>query len=129
LSSLSQEEQEAEIRSGYELIKTFNVSKSSVFSLPFGGLKDLNDSTIEIIAKYGYKGILFANDLINLASVINSASITLPLRTRSATWSLIRSRAFRGRFSKPPREPCRSESDSRISVDPGAAQPGSSYFN
>jgi peptidoglycan/xylan/chitin deacetylase (PgdA/CDA1 family) len=67
MSSLTDEEQELEIRAGQELIRLLGVRTSNVFSLPFGGYNDVNKTTVRLIAQYGYKGFLYANDLVEIS--------------------------------------------------------------
>ena len=67
LSSLTDKEQEIEISKNHKLLENC-VNRSNIFSIPFGGPKDFNTKTIELIKKYGYKGVLFSQDKINLFS-------------------------------------------------------------
>jgi len=64
LSSLSIAEQEIEISKNHKILEACS-NKSKIFSIPFGGPKDFNLKTIEIIKKYGYEGVLFSQDKIN----------------------------------------------------------------
>tara|TARA_Y100001935_G_C17306066_1_gene512382 strand:- start:373 stop:1296 length:924 start_codon:yes stop_codon:yes gene_type:complete len=65
LSSLSANEQEIEISKNHKILENCS-NKSKIFSIPFGGPKDFNSTTIEIIKKFGYNGVLFSQDKINL---------------------------------------------------------------
>tara|TARA_Y100000590_G_scaffold75037_2_gene82871 strand:+ start:1997 stop:2932 length:936 start_codon:yes stop_codon:yes gene_type:complete len=65
LSSLSTDEQENEISKNHKILESCS-NKSKIFAIPFGGPKDFNSKTIEIIKKYGYEGVLFSQDKINL---------------------------------------------------------------
>lgn len=66
LSSLTKEEQEVEINENQKLIKDLDINYSKVFSVPFGGPKDINIDTIELIKKYEYKAFLYSDNKINL---------------------------------------------------------------
>jgi len=72
LSSLSSSEQEDEIVKNHEILKNFQ-NKSQIFSIPFGGPIHFNNQTLKIVKKYGYKGVLYSQDKIN----INSKNETL----------------------------------------------------
>ena len=43
-----------------------NVKLSKIFSVPFGGDKDFNSATIDLLNKYQYKGFLYSRNLINI---------------------------------------------------------------
>jgi len=77
LSSLSMDEQEYEIKRNHMILKDIP-NRSNIFSIPFGGPKDFNNDTLKIIKKYGYKGILYSQDKINLFSRYNQYTKELP---------------------------------------------------
>lgn len=69
LSSLTKEEQEFEIRENHQYMKKLNINYSKIFSIPFGQAGDLNDETIQLLIKYGYKGFLYSDNKINMKSL------------------------------------------------------------
>ena len=66
LSSLNQDQQEAEIKKNDDLLSQCDVKLSKVFSVPFGGDKDFNATTIELLAKHNYKGFLYSRNILNI---------------------------------------------------------------
>jgi len=64
LSSLTREEQISEILSNEKLIETITLNKSNIFSIPFGGEKDFNSDTIDILKDLGFKGALLSRNRI-----------------------------------------------------------------
>jgi len=66
LSSLNMEQQELEIGKNHQLLKTLDVKLSKVFSIPFGGDKDFNTTTIQLLKKYNYIGFLYSKNALNL---------------------------------------------------------------
>jgi peptidoglycan/xylan/chitin deacetylase (PgdA/CDA1 family) len=58
LSSLSDEQQEEEIRSNQELLLGCGRHVSKIFAAPFGGGTDINETTVRLCKRYGYAGIL-----------------------------------------------------------------------
>ncbi len=65
LSSLNREQQEEEIVKNHQLLKRCDVRLSKVFSIPFGGDRDFNSITIELLKKYNYIGFLYSKNGIN----------------------------------------------------------------
>ena len=65
LSSLTKDAQEEEIKKNHSLLKNIS-NKSKIFSIPFGGPNTFNSDTIKILKKYGYIGILYSQDKINI---------------------------------------------------------------
>ncbi len=65
LSSLSREQQEEEIVKNHQLLENCGVRLSKVFSIPFGGDRDFNSITIELLKKYDYIGFLYSKNRIN----------------------------------------------------------------
>lgn len=66
LSSLSKEQQKNEIRANDKVLKNLGLNASKVFSVPFGGDKQFNLDTIEILKDLNYKGYLFSRNAINV---------------------------------------------------------------
>jgi peptidoglycan/xylan/chitin deacetylase (PgdA/CDA1 family) len=64
LSSLTREEQFSEISSNQKILEVIKLNKSNIFSIPFGGEKDFNSDTIEILQNLGYKGALLSRNRI-----------------------------------------------------------------
>lgn len=60
MSSLNEDEQYKEISSFDKFYHKNNFKRSNVFSLPFGGDKDLNSTTINILLDEGYEAILMS---------------------------------------------------------------------
>ncbi|MBU0508204.1 polysaccharide deacetylase family protein [bacterium] len=65
LSSLTDDEQENDIRRNLQLLQGLNVPLSRVFSIPFGGDEDFNSVTLRLIRKYGYEGFLYSRNRLN----------------------------------------------------------------
>ncbi len=65
LSSLNREQQEEEIAKNHRILENCGVRLSKVFSIPFGGDRDLNSITIELLKKYNYIGFLYSKNSIN----------------------------------------------------------------
>jgi peptidoglycan/xylan/chitin deacetylase (PgdA/CDA1 family) len=66
LSSLSEAEQEQEIVRNHEVLRGLGHNISQVFAIPFGGEADFTDTTLSIIRRHGYRGVLYSRDRINL---------------------------------------------------------------
>ena len=66
LSSLDKNQQEIEIQKNHELLKKCDVKLSKIFSIPFGGDKDFNSTTIDLLKKYKYRGFLYSKNAINI---------------------------------------------------------------
>ena len=62
MSSLSEDEQYEEIISFDKYYHKKNFKRSNVFSLPFGGDKDLNSSTVNILLDEGYDAIFMSRE-------------------------------------------------------------------
>ena len=62
LSSLEKSQQRAEITKNKMFLETLNVQLSKVFSIPFGGASDFNQTTIEEIKRAGYIGALLSRN-------------------------------------------------------------------
>jgi len=66
LSSLSDEEQEHQIRKNLLLLQSTERKISKVFSIPFGGEDEFNQTTCVLLKKYGYIGFLYSRNCINI---------------------------------------------------------------
>ncbi len=73
MSSINPQQQEAEIKRNHELLEIFDVKLSKIFSVPFGGDKDIDSTTIELLNKYQYKGILYSREAINIRKLIKNS--------------------------------------------------------
>ena len=62
LSSLTREKQISEILSNKKLIETIMLDKSNIFSISFGGEKDFNSDTTDILKDLGFKGALLSRN-------------------------------------------------------------------
>ncbi|MCK4441273.1 MAG: polysaccharide deacetylase family protein [Sulfurovaceae bacterium] len=81
LSSLNRNQQELEIRKNHELLEKLDIKHSKIFSIPFGGDRDFNSTTIELLKKYNYRGFLYSKNAINIKNS-RSSDLTLPSRER-----------------------------------------------
>ena len=54
-------------------LKKFNINKSNIFCIPFGGKDSFNEDTMSILEELGYKATLLSENKLN--SVINSYQI------------------------------------------------------
>jgi peptidoglycan/xylan/chitin deacetylase (PgdA/CDA1 family) len=96
LSSLSEEEQKQEIIKNHELLKRLGVKLSRVFSIPFGGKKHFNETTIKIIKDLGYKGYLLSSNRINMKFYPELYSLPYAERYMAAhTFSLFKKQIFK----------------------------------
>ncbi len=66
LSSLSKEEQRAEILDNHALLASLNLPLSRLFSIPFGDTTDFNDDTLAIAREAGYDGFLYSRNRLNI---------------------------------------------------------------
>jgi peptidoglycan/xylan/chitin deacetylase (PgdA/CDA1 family) len=79
LSSLSDEEQEYQIHKNLLLLQSTKRRISKVFSIPFGGEDDFNQTTCILLQKYGYIGFLYSRGHLNMLSKRGKeANIPLP---------------------------------------------------
>jgi peptidoglycan/xylan/chitin deacetylase (PgdA/CDA1 family) len=65
LASLSETEQKEEIVQNHQLLIKLKLRLSRVFSIPFGGLNDINSSTWKILESSSYSGVLFNRQRLN----------------------------------------------------------------
>lgn len=68
LSSLSPDEQELEIRRNIDFLHNLDVEQSEIFSIPFGGDRDFNQTTLELLRQYRYRGVLYSRNRLNFSS-------------------------------------------------------------
>lgn len=65
LSSLSEEEQWQEIDENYRFVETLpGVHRTGVFSVPFGGDRDYNDTTCRLVADAGHSAMLLSRGAV-----------------------------------------------------------------
>jgi len=72
LSSLSEEQQEDQIRKNDELLRSLEVRISKIFSVPFGGQRDFNQASCRLMKKYGYTGFLYSRNRINVSKMTDA---------------------------------------------------------
>jgi peptidoglycan/xylan/chitin deacetylase (PgdA/CDA1 family) len=68
LSSLDEKQQAQEVIENKTFLAQLNIPQTTVFSLPFGGEKDINDVTRNILFQEGYSHILFSRNRVNTGS-------------------------------------------------------------
>ena len=73
MSSLSKDEQFADILECKNFLKRFNINKSNIFCIPFGGKDSFNEDTTSILKELGYKGTLLSENKLN--KIINTYQI------------------------------------------------------
>lgn len=84
LSSLNREEQKKEVKKTERMLKKYDVKKSKVLSIPFGGSHTFNEDTKDVCIELGYEGIL-ASSGVNISSAVDghtSENSRLPKLTR-----------------------------------------------
>jgi len=74
LSSLTDEEQEDDIRRNHELLQGLGLPLSRIFSIPFGGDEDFNPVTLRLIRQYGYEGFLYSRNRVNTRRLLAVAA-------------------------------------------------------
>lgn len=65
LSSLTEDEQETEIRGNQRILERLGLPQSKIFSIPFGGDDDFNTATLRIISRCGFTGFLYSRNRLN----------------------------------------------------------------
>lgn len=60
LSSMSKEEQYEELIKAEHILRGLNLPLSRIFSIPFGGVRDFNSDTLDILEDIGYKGYVLS---------------------------------------------------------------------
>jgi len=66
LSSLSYDEQVAEIQRTHDVLEDTGLTLSRVLSIPFGGSADFNAQTLKIANEFGYHGVLLSRNQLNI---------------------------------------------------------------
>ena len=64
-TSLTAAEQEEEFAENERLLDELGCRRSRVFSIPFGGRTAINDTTIELIGRFGFTGTVFSRHAMN----------------------------------------------------------------
>ena len=62
LSSLSKEEQYNDIIECKNFLESYNIKRSNVFCLPFGGINSYNDDTVAILRELNYRSLLLTEN-------------------------------------------------------------------
>ncbi len=75
LSSLSDEQQDQEIGDNHRLLTRLPLKVSRVFAIPFGGEKDFNAATLQVLKQYGYKGFLYSKESLNWSRLSTSQKV------------------------------------------------------
>lgn len=65
LSSLDEARQRQQISQTEEFLKKAGVRRSRIFSVPFGGLRDFDDTTLRICQDLGFNGVLLSRQRLN----------------------------------------------------------------
>ena len=65
LSSLSKEEQYKDILECKKFLENFDINKSNVFCVPFGGINSFNEDTISISKELNYNSLLLTENKLN----------------------------------------------------------------
>ncbi|MDC0402626.1 polysaccharide deacetylase family protein [Candidatus Pelagibacter sp.] len=78
LSSLSEQDQYDDIIKCKNFIDELNVTKSEVFSIPFGGDDSYNNTTLSILKDLNYKKILKSNNNLDAFAISNEISRFMP---------------------------------------------------
>ncbi|MBI1730910.1 polysaccharide deacetylase family protein [Candidatus Acetothermia bacterium] len=66
LASLTEEQQRDQIYRTHSLLQSISgIKVSKFFSIPFGGLRSFNESTVQILKSLDYKGILLSRNHLN----------------------------------------------------------------
>ncbi len=65
LSSLSKEEQYNDIIECKNFLESYNIKRSNVFCLPFGGINSYNDDTVGILKDLNYRSLLLTENKLN----------------------------------------------------------------
>ena len=73
MSSLSKDEQFKDILECKNFLKKFDINKSNIFCIPFGGKDSFNEDTMSILEELGYKGTLLSENKLN--KIINTNQV------------------------------------------------------
>ena len=65
LSSLNKEEQYRDILECKNFLESFDVNRSNVFCVPFGGMNSFNEDTVNILKNLNYKTLLLTENKLN----------------------------------------------------------------
>jgi len=76
LSSLSEQEQYNEIAGCHGFLKALGKEPSKVFSIPFGGNRDFNDTTLRILKDLGYTAYLLSENRINVRNGVLAEEVS-----------------------------------------------------
>lgn len=83
LSSLNFEQQEHEIGENHRRLTQLPLKVSKIFSVPFGGDTDLNETTLHVLNKLGYRGFLYSRGAMNFGRVRHKQNFMgIPYRER-----------------------------------------------
>ena len=65
LSSLNKEDQYKDILECKNFLESFNINRSNVFCVPFGGINSFNEDTVSILRNLNYKTLLLTENKLN----------------------------------------------------------------
>jgi len=65
MSSLNKDQQFKDVLECKNFLKKFNINKSNIFCIPFGGKESFNEDTMSILEELGYKATLLSEDKLN----------------------------------------------------------------
>ena len=88
LSSLSKEEQYMDIVECKNFLESFNINRSNVFCLPFGGINSYNEDTVAILRDLNYKTLLLTENKLNKFS--NDEEIYRIMPTKLSIYDFIK---------------------------------------
>jgi peptidoglycan/xylan/chitin deacetylase (PgdA/CDA1 family) len=100
MSSISEAEQREEIFKAKGILAGIDVRKSRLFSLPFGGREDYDDSTLSLLAEAGYEGMLLSRGALTPATAPSGFLLLerfMPLRNHLDTF--MKKTYFRGKLA------------------------------
>ena len=65
MSSLSKEQQFKDVLECKNFLKSFNINKSNIFCIPFGGRHSFNEDTKSVLEELNYKALLLSENKLN----------------------------------------------------------------
>ena len=78
MSSLSKDQQFKDILECKNFLKKFDINKSNIFCIPFGGKDSFNEDTMSILEELGYKATLLSENKLNSIMNINQIDRFMP---------------------------------------------------
>ncbi len=78
LSSLNKEEQYQDILECKNFLGRFDINRSNIFCLPFGGVNTFNEDTISVLNNLNYKTLLLTENKLNNFSIKHKINRIMP---------------------------------------------------